>query len=151
MLQPALQVLVCVKDWPEQTVEAAGDHEAPHPTHLLVPLALRLVEQSSVLQPALQVLVCVKDMPEQNAEAAGDHEAPQRTHDFVPLALRLVAQSPVLQPLLQVLVWVKDWPEQTVEAAGDHEAVPQLTGATGFSAEHTPEFDPPLLPSQRHW
>ena len=151
MLQSAGQVLVCVKDCPEQTVEAAGDHKALQPTHVLVPFALRLVEQSPVLQPALQVLVCVKDWPEQTVEIAGNHEAPQRTHDFVPLALRLVAQSPVLQPLLQVLVWVKDRPEQTVEAAGDHEAVPQLTGATGFSAEHTPEFDPPLLPSQRHW
>ena len=150
-LQSAGHVLVCVKDCPEQTVEVAGDHDVPHPTHVLVPLALRLAEQSPVLQPALQVRVCVKDMPEQNAEAAGDHEAPQRTHDFVPLALRLVAQSPVLQPLLQVLVCVKDWPEQTVEVAGDHVAVPQLTGATGFSAEHTPEFDPPPLPSQRHW
>ena len=151
MLQSAGQVLVCVKDCPEQTVEVAGDHKALHPTHVLVPFALRLVEQSPVLQPALQVLVCVKDTPEQNAEAAGDHEAPQRTHDLVPFALRLVEQSPVLQPALQVLVWAKDWPEQTVEVAGDHGAVPQLTGATGFCAEHTPEFDPPLLPSQRHW
>ena len=104
-----------------------------------------------MLQPALQVLVWVKGRPEQIVEVAGDHEAPQRMQDFVPLALRLVAQSPSLQPVLQVLVWVKDWPEQTVEAAGDHGAVPQLTGATGFAAEHTPEFDPPLLPSQRHW
>ena len=69
----------------------------------------------------------------------------------MPLALRLVAQSPVLQPALQVLVWVKDWPEQTVEVAGDHAAVPQLTGVTGFAVEHVPEFDPPSLPSQRHW
>ena len=131
-------------------MEGAGDHKVPQPTHSLVPLVLRLVEQSPVLQPALQVLVCLKDMPEQCSEAAGDHEAPQRTHDRVPFALRLVAQSPVLQPALQVLVWVKDCPEQTVEVAGDHAAVPQLTGATGFSAEHTPEFDPPSLPSQRH-
>ena len=150
MLQSAGQVLVCVKDCPEQTVDGAGDHEALQPTQSLVPLALRLVEQSPVLQPALQVLVWVKDMPEQYSETAGDHEVPQRTHDFVPLALRLVAQSPVLQPALQVLVWVKDWPEQTVEVAGDQEAVPQLTGVAGFSAEHTPEFDPPSLPSQRH-
>ena len=153
VLQPASQVLVWVRGWRSQTVDAAGVHGAPQTTvgvQDLAPVALRLVEQSPVLQPALQVLVCVKECPEQKLETAGDHEAPQRTHDFVPLALRLVAQSPVLQPALQVLVWVKDWPEQTVEVAGDHEAVPQLTGVTGFSAEHTPEFDPPSLPSQRH-
>ena len=137
-----------------QTVERVGDQVAPQTigsTQGCVPVALRLVEQSPVLQPLLQVLVWVKDWPEQTVEVAGDQDAPQRTHDFVPFALRLVEQSPVLQPALQILVWVKDWPEQTVEAAGDHGAVPQLTGATGFSAEHTPEFDPPLLPSQRHW
>ena len=119
-------------------------------SHDCVPVASRLVEQSPVLQPALQVLVCVKKCPEQKLEAAGDHAAPQRTQDFVPVAPRLVEQSPVLQPALQVLVWVKDCPEHTVEVAGDHEAVPQLTGVTGFAAEHTPEFDPPSLPSQRH-
>ena len=160
MLQPALQslVLVWVKTASQACVEESGDHadqgavpQTIRSTQYCVPVAPRLVEQSPVLQPALQVLVWVKGRPEQIVEVAGDHDAPQRTHDFVPLALRLVAQSPVLQPALQVLVWVKDWPEQTVEAAGDHEAVPQLTGATGFSAEHTPEFDPPLLPSQRHW
>ena len=160
VLQPALQslVLVWVKTASQACVEGSGDHadqgavpQTIRSTQYCVPVAPRLVEQSPVLHPALQVLVWVKGRPEQIVEVAGDHEAPQRTHDFVPVALRLVAQSPVLQPALQVLVWVKDWPEQTVEVAGDHGAVPQLTGATGFSAEHTPEFDPPLLPSQRHW
>ena len=69
----------------------------------------------------------------------------------VPVAPRLVEQSPVLQPALQVLLWVKGRPEQTVDVAGDHAAVPQLICATGFAREHVPEFDPPSLPSQRHW
>ena len=160
VLQPALQslVLVWVKTASHACVEGSGDRadqgavpQTIRFTQYCVPVAPRLVEQSPVLHPALQVLVWVKGRPEQIVEVAGDHDAPQRTHDFVPVALRLVAQSPVLQPALQVLVWAKDWPEQTVEVAGDHGAVPQLTGATGFCAEHTPEFDPPLLPSQRHW
>ncbi len=127
-----------------------------------VPLAslCSVSSQLPVLQPALQslVLVWVKAVSQACVEGSGDHAdqgaVPQTirfTQYCVPVAPRLVEQSPVLQPALQVLVWVKDWPEQTVEVAGDHEAVPQLTGATGFSAEHTPEFDPPLLPSQRHW
>ena len=64
--------------------------------------------------------------------------------------MRLVAQSPSLQPTLQVLVWVKDWPEHTVEGLGDQEP-PQETWATaGFAREQVPEFEPPLLPLQRH-
>ena len=157
-LQPGLQVLVIVwvKVVPQACVDASGDHadqSAPQTIRVSqyrVPVAPRSVVQSPVLQPGLQVLLWVKARPQQCAEVAGDQEAPQVTHDFVPLARRLVEQLPVLQPALQVLVWVKDWPEQTVEVAGDHEAVPQLTEATGFSAEHVLEFDPPLLPSQRH-
>lgn len=61
ILQPALQVLVWVKVWPEQTVDVAGDHRSvPHPMHDFAPFALRLSEQSPVLQPALQVRAWVK-------------------------------------------------------------------------------------------
>ena len=159
VLQPALQslVLIWVKTASQACVEGSGDHadqgavpQTIRFTQYCVPVAPRLVEQSPVLHPALQVLVWVKGRPEQIVEVAGDHDAPQRMQDFAPLALRLVAQSPSLQPALQVLVCVKDWSVQTVEVAGDHGAVPQATWATGLSAEHTPELDPPSLPSQRH-
>ena len=115
--------------------------------------------QLPVLQPGLQflVLVWVKEAPHACVEGAGDHSdhwAPQvirRSQYCVPVAPRLVEQSPVLQPALQVLLWVKGRPEQTVEVAGDHAAVPQLIWATGFATEHVPEFEPPSVPSQRHW
>ena len=127
-----------------------------------VPLAslCSVSSQLPVLQPALQslVLVWVKTASQACVEGSGDHAdqgaVPQTirfTQYCVPVAPRLVEQSPVLHPALQVLVWVNGRPEQTVVVAGDHGAVPQVTWATGFSAEHTPEFDPPPLPSQRHW
>ena len=115
--------------------------------------------QLPALQPGLQVLVIVwvKVVSQACVDTSGDHAdqlAPQtiRVSQYrVPVAPRLVEQSPVLQPGLQVLLWVKARPQQCSEVAGDQEAVPQLTEATGFSAEHVLEFDPPLLPSQRHW
>ena len=118
MLQSALQflVLVWVKRVSQACVEGAGDHlvhgSSPHSTHVLVPLTLRLVEQSPVLQPALQVRVCSTDWSGQRSDAAGVHgSAPQTTvvgvHLLVPLTLRLVEQSPVLQPALQLLVWLR--------------------------------------------
>ena len=119
-----------------------------------------LTSQLPTLQPALQflVLVWVKVASQACVEGAGDHSdhcsVPQLicvSQYCVPLAPRLVEQSPVLQPALQVLLCVKGRPEQTVEVAGDHAAVPQLICATGFATEHVLEFDPPLLPSQRHW
>ena len=68
-LQHRAQVLVWVKETPEQTVEGEGDQVSPQENvpagqqgaDVLVPVLHRLVEQSPVLQPALQVLVCVKD------------------------------------------------------------------------------------------
>ena len=67
-LQHRLQVLVWVKDVPEQTVEGDGDHVPPQEalagqqgSVVLVPVLDRLVAQSPSLQPTLQVLVWVKD------------------------------------------------------------------------------------------
>ena len=116
--------------------------------------------QLPTLQPGLQVLVLVwvKVASQACVEGAGDHSdhcaVPQVisvSQYCVPVAPRLVEQSPVLQPALHVLLWVKGWPEQTVEVAGDHAALPQLICATGFATEHVPEFEPPSVPSQRHW
>ena len=158
-------VLDCVPASDASAVDAVhsqGPQEPHRQSRSCVPSTSLCVVSSQLptLQPALQflVLVWVKETSQAWVEAAGDHSdhwaVPQVisvSQYCVPVAPRLVEQSPVLQPALQVLLWVKGWPQQTVEVAGDHAAVPQLTGVTGFAAEQTPEFDPPLVPSQRHW
>ena len=86
-------------------MERLGDQTPPQMigvTQRIVPVALRLVEQSPVSQPLLHVRVWVKDSPEQIVAGLGDQMPPQVVQDFVPVALRLVEQSPVLQPGLHV-------------------------------------------------